>query len=87
MTKDKLKEKGIEIIVIHSTKIDREYLDNWLEEKNINFPISIVESNEEQIKFTWGVKALPWLILTNKDHIVTIEGFLINDLDEIEKNK
>ena len=36
----------------------------------------------EQKRFNLGVKALPWLILTNNEHIVTVEGFSINELEE-----
>jgi hypothetical protein len=38
--------------------------------------------NEEETKLNWGVKSLPWLILTDKNHVVTAEGFSINELDE-----
>lgn len=81
-----LKEKNVEIIAIHASKIEREYLDNWLKENNIFIPAGIVDSNEEQIRFNWGVKALPWLILTDGKHIVSDEGFSINELDEKIQN-
>jgi len=42
----------------------------------------MIEGDEEKIRFAWGVKALPWLILTDKQHIVQAEGFNINELDE-----
>jgi hypothetical protein len=35
-----------------------------------------------QTHIVWGVKSLPWLILTNKQHIVHIEGFNLNELDK-----
>ena len=31
---------------------------------------------------SWGAHALPWLILTDKKHIVQAEGFGISELDE-----
>ena len=36
----------------------------------------------DKTRFTWGVKALPWLILTDKQHTVRAEGFNINELDD-----
>lgn len=30
-----------------------------------------------------GVKAVPWLILTDKSHIVRAEGFAVGELDKI----
>ncbi|MBN2590963.1 MAG: redoxin domain-containing protein [Sedimentisphaerales bacterium] len=77
-----IKEKGIEIIAINTSKIEREYLDNWLIENNVDFPVGINKENIEQTKFNWGVKALPWLILTDKEHVVTDEGFAVAELDE-----
>ena len=42
----------------------------------------MIQGDEEKIRFTWGVKFLPWLILTDKQHIVQADGFSINELDE-----
>jgi len=40
------------------------------------------KNKPKQTRFAWGVKSLPWLILTDKEHIVRAEGFNINELDE-----
>jgi hypothetical protein len=36
----------------------------------------------EKIRFAWGVKSLPWLILTDRQHVVRAEGFGLAGLDE-----
>ncbi|MBN2590416.1 MAG: carboxypeptidase regulatory-like domain-containing protein [Sedimentisphaerales bacterium] len=77
-----LKEKEIEVHLIHTTKVEKERLDGWLKENNISFTFGMIEDKEEQTKFNWGVKALPWLILTDKEHVVQAEGFSLNELDE-----
>ncbi len=77
-----LKIKDIEIIAVHASKIEKAKLNEWIRENNISFPVGMIEMEEEQTKFNWGVKALPWLILTDKNHIVKAEGFSINELDE-----
>ncbi|MBN1975753.1 MAG: carboxypeptidase regulatory-like domain-containing protein [Sedimentisphaerales bacterium] len=77
-----LKSKDIEIITIHTSKIEQEYLDKWFEEYNIPFPVKIIKKDEEQTHKNWGIQALPWLILTNTEHIVIDEGFSIDQLDE-----
>ena len=77
-----LNVKDIEVYLIHAAKGKRDYLDNWLKENNISFSVGMIEANEDKTKFDWGVKALPWLILTDKEHIVKTEGFSINELDE-----
>jgi hypothetical protein len=76
-----LKEKGIEIVAIQASKIDKATLDKWVKDNNITFPFGMLEKDEEQKKLNWGVKALPWLILTDKQHKVTAEGFAITEID------
>ena len=76
-----LKSKDIEIAAIQTSKIDQAKLDEWIKENNIVFPVGMIKENEEQTRLNWGVQALPWLILTNKEHIVRAEGFPINELE------
>ncbi len=83
----KLKEKNIDVITIHTSNVEQEYLDEWLKEYNISFPVGIIDKNEEQTRLNWGVKALPWMILTDKEHVVQAEGFSINKLDEEIKSE
>ena len=60
----------------------RNSIYKWFKENSIDFPVGMFENDLEQTKLNWGVKALPWLILTDKNHIVTSEGFGIENLDE-----
>ena len=53
-----------------------------MEKINIPFPVGMVQGDAEKTCFDWGVKSLPWLILTDKKHIVQAEGFNVNELDE-----
>ena len=76
------KAEDVVIIAVQASKIEKEKLDEWIKEQNIPFKIGMIEGDSEKIRFTWGVKSLPWLILTDKDHIVTAEGFSLNELDE-----
>ena len=79
---EQLKEKDIEVIAIQASKIDLATLDKWIQENNIPFTIGVIPSDEEKTRSDWGVKSLPWLILTDRNHIVTAEGFGIAELDE-----
>jgi hypothetical protein len=76
-----LKAKDVVVVAIHASKIDEDKLDDWVKENDIPFPVGVVQGEEEKTRFTWGVRSLPWLILTNKQHIVTAEGFSITELD------
>jgi hypothetical protein len=77
-----LKAKDIIVVAVQSSKIDENKLNQWMKDQSISFPVGIVQGDEEEIRFTWGVKSLPWLILTDKEHVVRAEGFALGELDE-----
>ena len=80
-----LKEKGIVAIAIQASKIDRSILDEWVKNQNISFPIGMIQDDAEKTRFTWGVRSLPWLILTDKSHVVSSNGFSLGELyDKIQ---
>jgi hypothetical protein len=79
---EELKQKGVAVVAIQTSKVAEETLDKWIKGQSISFQVGMVRGDEEEIRFTWGVKSLPWLILTDKQHIVRAEGFNINELDE-----
>ncbi len=77
-----LKAKDIIIISIQASKIEKEQLNKWLRNQNISLPVGIIETSEKETCLSWGVKSLPWMILTDKQHVVTTEGFSISELNE-----
>ena len=79
---EQLREKGVIIVAIQASKVDENTLDQWARKYNISFPSGIVEVDEKETLFAWGVKSLPWLILTDRNHIVQAEGFVLSELDE-----
>lgn len=82
-----IKEKGIIVISVQASEIEQEKLDEWIKENSITFPVGMIQGDEEKIRFNWGVKSLLWLILTDKNHIVTAEGFNIAELSEKVQNR
>jgi hypothetical protein len=34
------------------------------------------------LKMAWRIDSLPWLVLTDREHVVTAEGFSLEELDE-----
>jgi len=77
-----LKGKNVVVIAIQKSKIEQAKLDEWIKENNIVFSVGTIQTDEEQMRFTWGVKSFPWLILTDKKHIVVNEGFGLNELEQ-----
>ncbi len=76
-----LQEKGFLIVAIQASKINENTLNEWLKNQNVPFPVGIIEKDEKETQLAWGVKSLPWLILTDKKQAVRAEGFSITELD------
>jgi peroxiredoxin len=76
-----LKEKDVVVIGVHASNIDEKKLNEWTKRNNIPLPVGMVRDDAEKIRFEWGVKSLPWLILTDRSHVVCAEGFSLGDLD------
>ena len=79
---EQLKQKGIIVVAVQAADVDKVELDKWTKENNIPFAIGIIKGDKNKVRFSWGVKALPWLILTDKNHTVTAEGFGIDEIEE-----
>lgn len=77
-----LQAKDIVIIAVQASKVEKDKFDEWIKENDISFLVGMITSDEEKIHFNWGVRSLPWLILTDKKHVVHAEGFSISELEE-----
>jgi hypothetical protein len=78
---EQLKNKGITVIAVQASKTDREVLNQWIKKYDIPFPAGKVQSEVEKTRFEWGIKSLPWLILTNKEQVITAEGLNLLELN------
>ena len=76
-----LQEKDVSVVAVQASKIDENTLNEWIKGQNISFPVGMIQTDEEKTRFTWGIRSLPWLILTDKNHIVCSNGFSLGELD------
>ncbi|HCO94460.1 MAG TPA: hypothetical protein DIU00_11000 [Phycisphaerales bacterium] len=76
-----LREKGVIIVAVQASRVDQNALDEWVKKYNIPFSVGMVQGDAEKVRFAWGVRSLPWLILTNKSYVVVSQGFSIGDLE------
>jgi hypothetical protein len=80
-----LKTKDVSVVAVQASKIDKNNLDEWVKNNDIPFPVGMIQDNEDKARLNWGIKSLPWLILTDSNHVVAAEGFGIDELyDKIE---
>ena len=73
--------KGV-IIAVQASKMDQEVLNQWVKKFNVPFSVGMIKGDTEKARFNWGVKSLPWLILTDSKHVVRAEGFGLTELDD-----
>ena len=82
---DDLEKKGVVTVLVHASPDDAGAIKEWTTKFKIPFPCATITGdakNVERIRLKWCVQGLPWLILTDEEHIVRAEGFGIGKLDE-----
>lgn len=75
-------EEDVYMIFIHAEPVAEPKLIAWLKENKIQPTVGTNTANLTKLRQTWGVKALPWMIMTDKEHVVIDDGFLISGIDE-----
>jgi uncharacterized GH25 family protein/peroxiredoxin len=79
---DQLTQKGVTVVAVQISQVDEDKLSQWAKNYGIPFPVGMAQGDQNEIRAAWGVKSLPWLILTDKDHTIREEGFGLTDLDD-----
>jgi hypothetical protein len=80
---DFLEAKGVRLVVVEVSTADLKQYEDWLKANQVTLAVHKAEGDSEAKKAAWGVKALPWLILTSKDHVVRREGFAASELERL----
>jgi hypothetical protein len=76
-----LKQKDVVVVAVQVSKLDQNALDEWAKKFSIPFS-AMTEGDAKKIRLSYGVQSLPWLILTDRVHIVFAGGFSLGELDE-----
>lgn len=76
-----LDDHGVGVLLVHVNGIEQETLDQWLKKNQIPFVSCIIQGDFEKRKGQCRVESLPWLILTDREHVVQAEGFGMSELD------
>ncbi len=69
-------------MAVQASKVSEKTLNGWIKKNNILFPVGMITADIKKTRFAWGVRSLPWLILTDKEHIVSAEGFALEEMGE-----
>ncbi|MFC1633775.1 hypothetical protein ACFL5Z_02950 [Planctomycetota bacterium] len=79
---EELKRKGVTLVAVQASKVEKNDLDVWVKKNRISFPVGMVRSDETKARFAWGIRSLPWLLLADQRHIVRAEGFALSELSD-----
>jgi len=76
-----LAKRGVLVVAIHAATGNADSLDAWAKKYDITVPVGTVAADVQEVKYTWAVQSLPWLILTDREHVVRAAGFPLSQLD------
>jgi len=69
------------IVTVQTVDTREGPLKAWVKQQTYSFPVGQIKGDTNEIRHNWGVQALPWLILTDTQHIVQAEGFRKDELE------
>ncbi len=78
---DALRQKGVSVLAVQAPVTSAESLQSWKNANPVPFPVGSVLEKSDKTKWASEVDSLPWLILTDADHRVAAEGFMLDELD------
>lgn len=78
---ERLRYQDVVVAAVDMSEADRESLDRWKQEQGIPYPLGRADGDLRKVRQTWGVRSLPWLILTDTNHVVIAEGFGVGELE------
>ena len=77
-----LHKHNVLVIFVHASRVPKKVLNDFRIKERITLPIGIIGGDHVKIRQEWAVESLPWLILTDRKHIVTAECFALTELNE-----
>ncbi|MBN1507117.1 MAG: hypothetical protein JW955_09750 [Sedimentisphaerales bacterium] len=79
---EQLEREGLVVVAVQAARADEAAFRTWATQVNISSPVGMIAAEEAKTRAAWGVRSLPWLILTDRDHIVVAEGFSIDEVND-----
>jgi hypothetical protein len=79
---EELKHKGVAVIAIQAGEADAASLEQWRKDQGLAIPVGSIKADVKKTTSVWGIQSLPWLVLTDAQHVVRAEGFALNETDD-----
>ncbi len=78
-----LAAKGVVAVAVQTSPVELGTYDGFFQANRIALPIHILDGDFKESKSAWGIKSLPWLILTDQRHVVRAEGFPLTQIESM----
>ena len=75
-----LADQGVVARTLHLSPLDESEIAQ-MKEASPAVPVSFSDKKEKTIHRVLGIRGLPWMLLTDRSHVVRAEGFDISELD------
>jgi protocatechuate 3,4-dioxygenase beta subunit len=79
---EELARHNVAVRTVQAAKCAPAELEKWAGEFGPGLPVAVITSNPEGMRLALGIQSLPWLILTDRRHIVRAEGFGLDVLSQ-----
>ena len=80
--KEELANKGVVVLLVHTSEIGAEKLKGWIDKNKIPFVSGRITNDTQRVLYHWGVRGQPWLVLTDENAVVRAGGFELKQLNE-----
>jgi len=82
---EQLEAKDLILMAVEISTTNPGAVHAWTEENHIPFSVGTQRGDEDKMRLNWGIKALPWLVLTDEKHNVVAKGLSVEEVEEILK--
>ena len=77
-----LAEKDVLVILIDAAGSEKKQIDTWAKRHSITVPVGrLFKKLLKEIRQAWGIETLPRLVLTDRNHVIIAEGFVLEELE------
>lgn len=73
-------DKNIEVLTVHCGGAKASQIKDWLSKNGPALTMGMIQSDPYDTLFAWGARSLPWLVLTDEQHVITKAGFSLNTI-------
>ena len=78
------RDKNTVVLVVNAGAKRGKEAEDWLKENGPSLTAGIVKGDPHDTLLAWGARGLPWLVLTDKEHVITKAGFNLGALEQTE---